>query len=172
MLQQHLKTRMTFHNQSCHKMTMLSTLLKNRFIYKHNHYKWYSSHHKWRNVLVVTLSLLQLKGKNLLIWFLWCIGIDLDLRLTNHGGRAERKSRAYFHIHNMGYFGRFKELRRLKPEDIYMTNQVYGQLTKQHVTYLDKLHLWDHIQWNQGQINKVFLLCLWGCVSGKFKCRS
>ena len=39
MLEQHLKTRMTFHNQSCHKMTMLSTLLKNRLIYKHNHYK-------------------------------------------------------------------------------------------------------------------------------------
>ena len=51
--------------------------------------------------------------------------------------RAERKSRAYFHIHNMGCFLRFKELWELKPEDIYMTNQIYGKLTKEHVTYLE-----------------------------------
>ena len=61
-------------------------------------------------------------------------------------GRAERKSKAYFHIHNMGYFQRFKEVQKLKPDNIYMTNQVYGQLTKEHVSYLEKLHLWDHFQ--------------------------
>ena len=87
-------------------------------------------------------------------------------------GRAERKSRAYFHICNIGSFQRFKELQKLKPEDIYITNQVYGQLTKEHVTYLEKLHLWDHIQQNQKQINKIFLLCLWGCFWGHLTCMS
>ena len=36
--------------------------------------------------------------------------------------RAKRKSRAYFHICNMGCFGKFKELKSLKQQDIYITN--------------------------------------------------
>ena len=41
----------------------------------------------------------------------------------------------------MGCFGKFKELKSLKQQDIYITNNVYGQLTKGHVRYLEELHM-------------------------------
>ena len=74
---------------------------------------------------------------------------------NNQWGRAEWKSQAYFHTHNMECFGKFKELKCLKRKDIYMTNNVYGQLTKGHISYLQELDMWQHIRHNRNIINKV-----------------
>ena len=59
--------------------------------------------------------------------------------------RNNYKSPAYFHVQDLGFLHAIDELADVEMDDIYMANETYFSLTKEHIELMKKMRLWDYV---------------------------
>ena len=56
------------------------------------------------------------------------------------------RSPAYFHSVDLGFLRNVKELRPMEEDDIYIGNEAYFALSKEHIDELKQRKMWDYIK--------------------------
>ena len=59
--------------------------------------------------------------------------------------RNDYKSPAYFHARDLGCLLAIDELADVEMDDIYMANETYFLLTKEHIELMKKRKFWDYV---------------------------
>ena len=62
------------------------------------------------------------------------------------------RSPAYFHSVDLGCLRNLKELRHLEKDDIYMGNEAYFALSKEHIDELKQRKIWDYIKRSRAEL--------------------